>query len=275
MTTGEKITKLRKDGGLTQEELAEKLNVTRQSVSRWESDSAFPETDKLVALSRLFNCTVDYLLKYDDKERAAESGSSVHTGLKDRYFEYKSKRTVKGVPLVHVNIGLGRTAKGIIAVGIKSVGVFSVGVLSLGVISVGLLALGLFAIASVGFGLILSACAISFGVLSVGAISVGVFSVGGVSIGLLAFGGCAVGGYSFGGFSYGGYVAIGNVAKGGIALGGKSAQGAIFSATSGYFEELKEAIYSAFDGLPSALSPLTNAFKRLFEAVLRGEITLG
>lgn len=274
MTTGEKITKLRKESGLTQEELAEKLNVTRQSVSRWESDSAFPETGKLVALSKLFNCTVDYLLKYGEEERAAESGPA-HTGLKDWHFEYKSKRTVKGVPLVHVNIGLGRTAKGVVAVGIKSLGVISVGVLSLGVISVGLLALGLFAIASVGLGLILSTSAISVGILSVGGVSVGVLSLGGLSVGLFAFGGCAVGGYSFGGFAYGSFIAIGDVARGGIALGGKSAQGTVFSATALYFEELKGQIYSAFDTLPSALSPLTNLFKRIFESILRGETTIG
>ena len=64
MTTGEKITKARKELGLTQEELAGKLGVTRQSVSRWESDLAFPETDKLVTMSKLFDCSVDYLLKY-------------------------------------------------------------------------------------------------------------------------------------------------------------------------------------------------------------------
>ena len=44
MTTGQKIYECRKNAGLTQEELAEKLGVSRQAVSKWESDAAFPET---------------------------------------------------------------------------------------------------------------------------------------------------------------------------------------------------------------------------------------
>ena len=63
MTTGEKITQLRKNNNYTQEELACILNVSRQSVSKWESDGAFPETEKLIQLSKLFHCSVDYLLK--------------------------------------------------------------------------------------------------------------------------------------------------------------------------------------------------------------------
>ena len=65
MTLGEKISKLRKENNLTQEELAEILDVTRQSVSRWELDIAFPETDKLLKLCNVFECSVDYLLKND------------------------------------------------------------------------------------------------------------------------------------------------------------------------------------------------------------------
>lgn len=46
MTTGEKIAALRKSKGITQEELAEMLKISRQSVSRWEMDAVFPETEK-------------------------------------------------------------------------------------------------------------------------------------------------------------------------------------------------------------------------------------
>ena len=66
MTTGEKIAALRKKKNLTQEQLAEILNVTRQSVSRWEMDVAFPETEKLIKLSRLLDCSIDYLLELTD-----------------------------------------------------------------------------------------------------------------------------------------------------------------------------------------------------------------
>lgn len=62
MTTGEKIAALRKGNNITQEQLAELLGVTRQSVSRWEMDLAFPETEKLIRLSKLFSCSIDYLL---------------------------------------------------------------------------------------------------------------------------------------------------------------------------------------------------------------------
>ena len=62
MTTGEKLAVLRREKGLTQEQLAEALNVSRQSVSRWEMDAAFPETDKLIRLSRLLDCSIDFLL---------------------------------------------------------------------------------------------------------------------------------------------------------------------------------------------------------------------
>lgn len=63
MTINEKISILRHDAGLSQDELAEKLNVSRQSVSKWESGKALPDTDKLLALSELFNVSTDFLLK--------------------------------------------------------------------------------------------------------------------------------------------------------------------------------------------------------------------
>lgn len=68
MTTGEKLALLRKERGITQEELAEILNVSRQSVSRWEVDAAFPETDKLIKLSKLFECSIDFLLNENIQE---------------------------------------------------------------------------------------------------------------------------------------------------------------------------------------------------------------
>ena len=52
MTLGQRIQELRKRAGLTQEQLAEQLGVTRQAVSKWESDNGVPELDALIALSR-------------------------------------------------------------------------------------------------------------------------------------------------------------------------------------------------------------------------------
>ena len=68
MTTGEKIAFLRKRKGLTQEQMTEILEVSRQSVSRWEIDMAFPETEKLIKLSRLLECSIDYLLNESEQE---------------------------------------------------------------------------------------------------------------------------------------------------------------------------------------------------------------
>lgn len=62
MTTGEKIAALRRANSLTQEQLAGTLSVSRQSVSRWERDAALPDVEKLLVLSRLLGCSVDFLL---------------------------------------------------------------------------------------------------------------------------------------------------------------------------------------------------------------------
>lgn len=62
MTTGEKLALFRKKKGITQEKLSELLKVSRQSISRWEKDVAFPETDKLIMLSKLYECSIDFLL---------------------------------------------------------------------------------------------------------------------------------------------------------------------------------------------------------------------
>ncbi|MDE7208921.1 MAG: helix-turn-helix domain-containing protein [Clostridia bacterium] len=63
MTFNEKLTRLRKTSGMSQEELAEKVSVSRQAISKWELGDAIPDTDKVIALSKIFNVTIDYLLK--------------------------------------------------------------------------------------------------------------------------------------------------------------------------------------------------------------------
>ncbi len=63
MNFSEKLLTLRKASDLTQEQLAEKLDVSRQSISKWESGQATPELEKIVALSAIFDVTTDYLLK--------------------------------------------------------------------------------------------------------------------------------------------------------------------------------------------------------------------
>ena len=68
MNFSENIKKLRKENNLSQEELAEKLNVSRQSVSKWESNSAYPEMDKIIQISNMFNVGIDELLNKDIRE---------------------------------------------------------------------------------------------------------------------------------------------------------------------------------------------------------------
>ncbi len=63
MTMGEKLAKLRREHNLTQEQFAELLMVSRQSVSKWELNTTYPDTEKLIRISKLFDCSLDYLLK--------------------------------------------------------------------------------------------------------------------------------------------------------------------------------------------------------------------
>ena len=63
MTFGEKLFKLRKEKGLSQEAIAEKLNTTRQAVSKWENNQGYPETEKLLMIGNIFEVSMDYLLK--------------------------------------------------------------------------------------------------------------------------------------------------------------------------------------------------------------------
>ena len=62
MILADKIVSMRKKAGWSQEELAAQLNVTRQSVSKWEGAQSMPDMDKVVQMSRLFGVTTDYLL---------------------------------------------------------------------------------------------------------------------------------------------------------------------------------------------------------------------
>ncbi|OPA79392.1 transcriptional regulator [Paenibacillus selenitireducens] len=63
MTFGEKLFQLRKEKGLSQEALAEKINTTRQAISKWETGQGYPETEKLLMIGNIFGVSMDYLLK--------------------------------------------------------------------------------------------------------------------------------------------------------------------------------------------------------------------
>lgn len=63
MIIGNKLSQLRKLSGMTQEQLAEKINVSRQTVSKWESDSTSPDLESIVKISWIFHVSLDDLLK--------------------------------------------------------------------------------------------------------------------------------------------------------------------------------------------------------------------
>ena len=86
---GYKIAKKRKDAGLTQTEFAEKLNVTRQSVSRWEAGTVLPDIDKISDIASILNVTCDYLLKDDIEE---EDGTIPVSGVSRLLKDLEGKR---------------------------------------------------------------------------------------------------------------------------------------------------------------------------------------
>lgn len=70
MTTGEKIHALRKSKGMTQENLAAQIHISRQAVSRWELDEVLPDTENLIQLCNLFEISIDFLLNTEVEHEA-------------------------------------------------------------------------------------------------------------------------------------------------------------------------------------------------------------
>lgn len=150
----DKLIQLRREKGYSQEQLAEYLEVSRQSVSKWEADKTMPEISKLIAISQLFHVSLDYLLidscedRGDKKWEPASETEEIRRTINEvkdyigyqKGFEYKSRVTVAGIPLIHIKFGryTGRirmkdAAKGIIAVGNIAIGVVSAGFFSIGI----------------------------------------------------------------------------------------------------------------------------------------------
>ena len=82
MALPEKLYALRKKSGLSQEQLAEALNVSRQAISKWEGGSATPESDKLLALSNYFGVSLDYLLKDGAPDTAPAEAQEEHRTMR-------------------------------------------------------------------------------------------------------------------------------------------------------------------------------------------------
>lgn len=103
MTISEKILDLRKSNGMSQEELAEKLNVSRQSVSKWESAASVPDVSKIIEISRVFGVSTDYLLKEDTEALqcpAADSRSVKTLSIEScREFLLATKRCSRNIAI--------------------------------------------------------------------------------------------------------------------------------------------------------------------------------
>ena len=100
MTLGEKIARQRKELNYTQEQLADILGVSRQSISKWESDIAYPETDKLIELGKLFDCSMDYLLKEETTEKDGVQTSGFTEKVEEisrNVMTEKNNRKAKGI----------------------------------------------------------------------------------------------------------------------------------------------------------------------------------
>jgi len=215
----EKLQMLRREKGLSQEMLAEMLDVSRQAVSKWESGQTYPETDKLIAISNIFGVTLDSLVKDDEPLRRSEPQhggcNAVPCGSWRRSYEYKSKRTAFGLPLVHINIGWGaKRAKGVVAIGNMARGIVAIGLLSAGLVSIGLLSAGLVSTGLLSLGLLLAVGTISVGTFAIGAVAIGIFALGAVAIGMFSTGALAVASHiAIGDHAYG-HIAVGRIAEG-------------------------------------------------------------
>ncbi|WP_369298151.1 helix-turn-helix domain-containing protein [uncultured Neglectibacter sp.] len=223
MTLGGKLSKLRKENNYTQEQLADILGVSRQAISKWESNITYPETDKLIRMSELFDCSLDYLLKDTEETDRKNQPNEEILFFRRRLRERKSEKTVWGMPLWHIGrnamgfIAVGLNARGVIAVGLKAKGIVSLGMLSIGVLSLGMFSIGLLSIGMFALGL-----------LSAGCFSIGVFVTGAISLGIISIGAIAIGDFSVGALSIGKYFALGDNARAMIAIGDTEAAGSVF-----------------------------------------------
>lgn len=118
----EKIIKQRKQNGWSQEELASKLDVSRQSVSKWESGVSIPELDKIIKLSEIFGVSTDYLLKDDYQVNLSESKGEELSGDYSEIGRGFSSEKIRKVTLEEAEgyMGLIENASRRIAAGVSA-----------------------------------------------------------------------------------------------------------------------------------------------------------
>lgn len=226
----DKLLSLRKMKRYSQEQLADLLGISRQSVSKWESGQAMPELGKIIQISNLFSVPVDDLVR-DERELVRESVQDIAfvkptysqepdlkmenvaseeeirkniLEMKDTIqqisksvnapagFEYKSRVSIFGIPLVHIHFGKlfhvgvfpynnACVAKGIFAAGDLAVGVVSFGAASFGIISLGGAAIGLLSVGIVAVGGLALGFS-SIGIYAIGCAAVGIHAAVGISV---------------------------------------------------------------------------------------------
>ncbi|MDE7398308.1 MAG: helix-turn-helix domain-containing protein [Oscillospiraceae bacterium] len=245
MSFAEKLMELRKQKGWSQEELGDKLGVTRQTVSKWELGATTPEMEKLAAISDLFGITTDELIKGCTSQGESPAKQTVVTERKVR--GYTSKRTWRGMPLVHI----AKNAKGVVAIGLRAKGIISIGLMSMGLVSIGLLSLGIISFGCLALGAFVCGT-VAAGVFALGGAAAGVFALGGVAFGWVSFGGVSCGTYAIGGFAKG-QVAVGGIAEGVIAVGDE-ATGEIVFGSGVTAEEFRAAVMSRFPNTPKFIA---------------------
>ena len=92
MTIGVKIQNLRKQKGLSQEQLAETLGVSRQAVSKWEAEQSVPDIDKIILICDYFGVTTDYILR-DEEMSCTETVQSTNKNKEEKDMDNKKKST--------------------------------------------------------------------------------------------------------------------------------------------------------------------------------------
>lgn len=105
MTFGEKLQRLRKEQNWTQEELAEKLMVSRQALSKWESGAAIPDTENVIQISRLFGVSIDYLLNDTYQKEEDVSPSNPKDPMHDVFkWSFSYFRILAGAYMVGISL---------------------------------------------------------------------------------------------------------------------------------------------------------------------------
>ena len=94
MTFNEKLLSLRRKSGLSQEELAEKLDVSRQAVSRWENGETLPDAQNLLVLSDIFGVTIDYLLRNETETEKTEEKEAPAQPINNTYINTNNGASV-------------------------------------------------------------------------------------------------------------------------------------------------------------------------------------